>query len=351
MALPGIGREEGPVTALTAPSASDGRRPLPALHAVLNPAQDFAPEYGGGLSNHLPMALQAAFALGADGDRLQALLNRHARMLHPMPAPPPSPSPRLGQLDDFAAWRARLAQQLATAPSDRVLAETLMMLWPGVLAGAFHGLIRTAHAVLAEHAGELAQGLAYWAARYRPLAVAEVAPDDGAAALDWAAWWQALQQVPTPHGALSNFISTRAAQWAAEPAFSAVAGRLDLHADTLPRLARWAADRYARSGHFTVLHLVTACHAVQVLQPWWPDGRLPRAFSVAAAAAALSSGAAATAGATPAPARGWPALAAAACRHDDEHTVKLVHAARDLDRWWPDPAFAAAAEQALTRRG
>ena len=45
---------------------------------------------------------------------------------------------------------------------------------PGVAAAAFHGLIRTAHAVQSGHAGEVAAALAYWAWRWQPLAPARV---------------------------------------------------------------------------------------------------------------------------------------------------------------------------------
>ena len=41
--------------------------------------------------------------------------------------------------------------------------------------------------------------------------------------------------------------------------------KVELNADTLPRLARLAAQLYARSGNFTVLHLVTSAHALRVL--------------------------------------------------------------------------------------
>ena len=42
-----------------------------------------APEYRGGLSNHLPMALVALDALGADAERLCRFASDYARRLEP----------------------------------------------------------------------------------------------------------------------------------------------------------------------------------------------------------------------------------------------------------------------------
>jgi hypothetical protein len=51
--------------------------------------------------------------------------------------------------------------------------DTLRQVLPPLVCGcgaaAFHGLIRTAAALQAEHEGELADGLAYWAACFMPL--------------------------------------------------------------------------------------------------------------------------------------------------------------------------------------
>ena len=96
------------------------------------------------------------------------------------PAGWPSPTPRRqcdwlalrGQTDAFAPLRATFAAALARDGRDAVLRAALPALLPGVAAAAFHGVIRTAHAVEAAHDGELAAALAYWAWRWQPLAPA-----------------------------------------------------------------------------------------------------------------------------------------------------------------------------------
>lgn len=154
-------------------------------------------------------------------------------------------------------------------------------------------------------------------------------------------------KLPRPAEPAGALISGRMQAWAATPGFAAIGGRLHHGPDTLRELALLAARTYAATGNFTVLHLLTASHAMSVLEPWWPTPELPRGFSVAAAAGLLASGA------TPAltldrpPSRPWPALIAAACEQDDAHVIKLTHAAWRLGRRWPDPAWRRAVEQAI----
>ncbi|PYQ16340.1 MAG: hypothetical protein DMF79_18700, partial [Acidobacteria bacterium] len=84
-----------------------------------------------------------------------------------------------GALGDNARvgdWIAFFDHQLKEGPWSGVLGEWVPRLAPGVIAAAFHGVIRTAHAVrslgvqeTAARRRELAEGLGYWAATYHVL--------------------------------------------------------------------------------------------------------------------------------------------------------------------------------------
>src|SRR6185436_4564744 len=65
-----------------------------------------------------------------------------------------------------------------------VLQATLPELAPGITGAAFHGLIRTAMGVTSRHEGEIAAGLAYWAAHWQRLGVALGAPSEGKPSAD-----------------------------------------------------------------------------------------------------------------------------------------------------------------------
>ncbi|KQY86268.1 questin oxidase family protein [Pelomonas sp. Root1444] len=319
---------------------------LAQLHHLLDAGQALSPTYRGQLSNHLPMAQQALLALGASAARLQAWSEGHEAMLEPRISARPAQvvaERDLGRPDSDAAWRAYFAARIGELGSGGALREALGLLLPGVGAAAFHGLIRTGHAVLAGHERELAAGLAHWAACFMPL---PAAPHAGAP-LALADWLHALAELPRPAYPPGSLISGRMQAWAGTAGFAAVAGRLHHGPDALRALALLAARTYAASGDFTVLHLLTASHAMSVLQPWWPTPDLPRAFSVAAAAGLLASSAAPASALDRLPSRPWPALISAACDQDDAHVIKITHAAWRLGRRWPDPAWRRAVERAI----
>lgn len=323
--------------------------PAPAsiaqLHHLLEAGQALSATYRGQLSNHLPMAQQALLELGASSERLQAWTEAHEALLEPRSAARPARivvERDLGRPDSDAAWRAHFAARIAERGSSGALREALALLLPGAGAIAFHGLIRTGHAVLAGHEGELAAGLAHWAAHFMPLPA-----ESGEPPLALAEWAKALTALPRPAAATAGLITDRMQAWSRAPGFAAVADRLQRGPHTLCDLALLSARTYAATGNFTVLHLLTASHAMTVLAPWWPTPELPQGFAVAAAAGLLASGA------TPAltldrePSRPWPALISAACAQDDAHVIKLTHAAWRLGRLWPDPAWRRAVEQAV----
>lgn len=346
-----------------APPPQPARTPSPLPHptpADLDPWLDrcagLSPETGAALSDHLPMALHALHALGAPPDRLAAIFARQAPRvpLRGLPALPIRPAgswpAHAGQLALFEPLHATFDAWARRDGPAALLASVLPRLLPGVAAVAFHGLIRTGHGVAAGHAGEVVTGLAYWAARSLPLldAATLAAVPQQLALPDWLA---AVQALPAPTPAPQGLIADRMRGWATSPGFAAVAPALAIDDRTLPALARHAAALYAGSGNFTVLHAVTACHALTVLQPWLPAA--PRAWqpvAVALAAGLRASGLAAIdrpAPATPDPALPWPLLRHRAIGSDDAHVIKLVQACHALHLRSGDPVFQAAASRAV----
>src|SRR5262249_17565359 len=130
------------------------------------------PEWGGGLSNHGPMAAEAMIGLGHQDD-VARWLDRYLRRLEE----PPRPTGRitdqtwraaLGDPHRVADWELYLREQLAEDPWPSVLARWWPRLVPGLAAAATHGIIRTSHAARGLAAGQtnervagLAPGLPY----------------------------------------------------------------------------------------------------------------------------------------------------------------------------------------------
>lgn len=153
---------------MAAPFPADVDRTL--LHALLDEAGAWDAEYGAGLSNHLPMALLALARLGAGQARLREFAACYAGAVRLVPARRrgqwPAGDAWQGRLGERAAWPLYIdlfEQWLAHEGAAQTLSQVLPALMPGVGAAALHGLIRTAAGLRAEHAGEVAQGLAHWA--------------------------------------------------------------------------------------------------------------------------------------------------------------------------------------------
>jgi hypothetical protein len=249
----------------------------------------------------------------------------------------------LGQPRAWPRYRHLFALWLEDEGAGEVLRQTLPVLLQGCGAAAFHGLIRTAYAVQTAHRAELAHALAYWACRWLPLgAVAFVDGPD----TDVAAVLARASAVPGVAGCPSDMIVDRMHHAAQQPGFAAALQPLQLGPDTLGDLARHAAQLYARSGSFTVLHALTSACALQLLWPFIEDepsapgqaqASAMAAYWQAYAAAVCSLGSRLKVGTAPAPLP-WPQLVAAALKSKDEHLVKLVHSCQQAQQVWGDAA-------------
>lgn len=325
---------------------------LATLHELLNEGLGLNPEYEDQLSSHLPMALDALQDLGADGARLHEFRRRYGAKLSSLPPALPLGTPRpaaFGSIADYPAWLAHYRTALLDIGRDALLRRELPALMQGCGGAAFHGLIRTGHALRHGHPGELAAALAYWASRHMPLApLAPLAAQPGAP-LPLGEWLAALCALPDANAMPSRpLIAQRMADWGGREDWRALAGRLAV--DELPALARSAAALYVHTADFTVLHMITANAALRQLSPWLNEPAL-RSFVAAAAAALLSSRAARRAAAGPLPVlvppQDWDRLAALTLAQHNDHAIKLVAACRALDRVDPAPAWRAAAARAL----
>jgi hypothetical protein len=309
--------------------------PLPAtLRTHLSRAARWDAEYGSNLSNHLPMALTALARLGAGDERLASFAEHYAQRLHTMPADEPWPAgdawrAHLGKPRAWPAYRRLWREWIAHEGAADVLQQALPALMQGTGAAAFHGPIRTAYALAANHADELIDALAYWSCRWFACGVAD---GDGShadtqavlAELDFAA------ELPR-----ENLIANAMARAAAHPRFAPVIARwrVDVHT-TLPRLAMLAAERYATHGGFAALHLMTSAHAMRVLLPWLDadDRRDALRHYAAAAAAAWATLLRDAAPASALPSLRWDEVVTRAIATDDDgHACKLVDSARELE--------------------
>jgi hypothetical protein len=337
------------------------------------------PEFDGFLSNHGPMAAEAMVRRG-HGDLVSSWLDRYMRGLEEFPS---GTGPigadwqdALGDVRRVADWTAFFSRELAGQPWPAVLNSWWPRLLPGVAAAATHGVIRVGHSVRALRTdgaddiriAELAQGLAYWAARWQAV------PAGHAGASAAAAHAHAL----TPAGSLaavpriadqSGGVGERFGRLAGLPGWPPTLGGFTIPAEPeqiqarLAGLADAATCRYLYYGHgnaVMLVHSATAPTAILRALPaldvalWAP--------SLAAAWAASSALTAVYAPAEPAPRAQLPELPEAggpsgeiardmfgrAAEHGDEHVIKFADTAVDVFARTRNPDAIAAALRAMT---
>jgi hypothetical protein len=326
---------------------------MSVLAKLLTESESYDPEYGGGLCNHLPMALTALEQMGATPALLNDYRRTHVSWLEKLPdraAAPAGAWPfRKADHAGFVDLQADFRQRIARDGWEAVLRATLPELAPGLSAAAFHGLIRTAMGVTSRHEGEVAAGLAYWAAHWQRLGVALGMPGQSGPSTEPLALLQRIHDDARfafdPKEA-PGLIDDALLAVGRLSGFGGVIDWLDVERCSIANIAHAGAVFYGATGDFTALHTVTAAQAVTVLLPYVQEPKvlLPWLWQGLAAAyigigrpALPETDAVAAWRSTESP--DWPELLRSALAQDDEHAVKLCYSALSLGRHTGDRLF------------
>lgn len=241
------------------------------------------PEYAGGLANHGPMAAEALVALGRH-DAVISWVERYKRNLQSQPDARNRISREnwreaLGEFNRVGDWIVFFNREMKEASWRAVLGQWVARLAPGLVAAAAHGLIRTGHAARSlaqkETEGrrqELAQGLAYWAARYQLLPLSRERKATGLKPS------QAIKQVKLlpPERRERGLISNSLRHLDRFPPFAEVANLVDSSSDPTRFLSdlteTFAAVYLANAPQFgnviSFIHALTGPSALRLLLPY-----------------------------------------------------------------------------------
>ncbi|MEW2386469.1 questin oxidase family protein [Micromonospora sp. NPDC047707] len=321
------------------------------------------PERDGWLSNHAPMAAEALVHRGHER-AVHQWIDAYADKLEERPRgirPIRSDEWRdpLGDPVRTGDWLNYFDRELAGETWPDVLVRWWPRLLPGIAAGATHGVIRVGHAIRAlleeetqPRVAELGQGLAYWAARWQPLAPPGAGPypiTDARSALD------AVPRVPDQRSG----IRARLAQLADLTPWPAVAGAVpgDNKDDVPTRLAGIVDAAVIRHGTYgyaspvMLVHAATAPNAVLRALPALPPTLWAPSLAAAWAATAAVTAAYAPAKARPAPLGGTDLSLDEVMRRatdtGDAHAIKFVDTVSDTYTRSGDPALLAIAAQSI----
>jgi hypothetical protein len=163
-----------PFSAATGLASAEVGMSKSALHRLLDDNTRF--DLGGrGTVNHLPMALYALSQMGASDERLA----EYFRWWEENRALPRRETGRrvgadewdqyIGEPSMFGALWEIFARRASDRGSAEVVSEVFPFVSDGIAAAAFHGLIRLAYGIEAEHMGEIGAGLATLCSRYANL--------------------------------------------------------------------------------------------------------------------------------------------------------------------------------------
>jgi hypothetical protein len=340
-----------------------------AVEEALQAVSPMLPEFGPGLSNHGPMAVNALARLG---HAAEAPTWAHGYLHHLSPAPSghlldeADWRNRLGRAAAYADWRISFETWIAQEQWQPVVRRWLPRLLPGAITGATHGLIRTAHALEMLEAGsssirtgELAGALAYWAASFEQLPGSP--RPAGSRTVN-----EAVGLVPSlpPDQRRAGLITARTMQVGEIADFGAAVDALQP-----PSLARAAlldiavafSSVYLDNAHsepIAFVHGVTAPMAAITLLPLLEDTaqRDLTARVWQCCAAILSTLGEANPSRSQSAAAddvtadvSWEEVAEAAVTNSDEHVIKMVEACRRLQNESGNSVALAAARDVLTR--
>jgi hypothetical protein len=327
------------------------------------------PEYQGRLANHGPMAAEALVRL----ERPEAVVPwvesyRKRLREHPAGSRPIDPAAWREALGDGARvgdWIAFFGRRLDERPWRAVLGEWVPRLTPGIVAAAFHGVIRTAHAVRSleemetpARRRELAEGLGYWAATYIAL------PESRRRAPERRMPSQAIAQVqavPAQKRISGGNITDRLKPLEEFAPFAGVADLVDstgnasaFISDLTETFARAYLVNVARGGStITYIHGVTGPSAMRLLLPHLDvrarSEMLRYGWQAASGIYAASGGIPDAPSSAPAPRASRDDLIDRALATGDEHAIKFTEACFREYALNPKPIYLQAARDAVDR--
>jgi hypothetical protein len=296
------------------------------------------------------MALIALDQMGATPAQLNAYLRSHVSWLEKLPANTGAPLPgawpfRKADRGAYLALRADFKRRIAAEGWEKVLRGALPDLAPGLTAAAFHGMIRTAMGVTARHEGEIASGLAYWAAHWQKLGPVDAGAPLGADPADLLGRLRADARFATP-AELPELIDDALLAVSRLEGFAGIVHWPDFERAGIRDLALAAARIYGATGDFTALHLVTGTQAAavllsyvegpQVLLPWLWQGMAAGYIAIGRPALPDPDTVTLWRNAT---VPGWQEILQRALSETDEHAVKLIYTALYLGRLTGDRLF------------
>lgn len=141
-----------------------------------NKYKDYASDYNGGLSSHIPMVSYSLYELGVSFDEITKYLDKTIKRINIAKEDftevynidDENFEKYLGAENSFGSYYKYFSKKLNEGDSIEMLGEFLPKLIKGVAGRAFHPLIRLSYAVRSDNEEEVLKSLSYFASKYLP---------------------------------------------------------------------------------------------------------------------------------------------------------------------------------------
>ena len=231
----------------------------------------------------------------------------------------------LQQVDSFSPLQNFFQSWIKNSSADSVMLQVLSQIPIAPASVAFHGLIRLAYGLEANHHGEIAAALAALVTRNFAIPLQHPADRQPAASVAQGLTHlsHSMQDFETPE----RNITARIRAVIADPRFAQ--NLPPIPANAFEDMAMNAIILFHQTRHFTVLHMVTALHAARIIFAHLPDELFHQFLSplwTAYCAAYVSAGAPRINTIThvgnilP-----WDTLLTAACTSTQDHQIKMIY--------------------------
>lgn len=242
---------------------------------MVNAYNDLEATYGGGLSNHLPMAMVALDGLGADEKYILEYAKWYIdkKEIHTLPNKAKttieSINGYLGHKKYYLELKDFYRREIYKYGMDKTLKTYSDYLMKGASGDAFHGLIRLAYGISSFNIEEMACGLAYLTDCFLDFNIDPnqgfpVDPDEQLSQL------KKIYAVGN-YDIKGSLIVDKMKSVASDERVSNSFGRLPEVEGNKYSLNLLALRLYGGTHDFTMLHGFTATHALKILEPYLED--------------------------------------------------------------------------------
>ncbi len=249
------------------------------LKELIAKNQTFSAEYHQGFSNHASMALIALHELGADEEKLNTFFDEYKSVLEPKPATKIKITDDnyhdiLGKNGVISDYTEFFLEKLPGKNRDEILREYLNELTLGIPTAAFHPIIRMAYGLIINNNTEIMIGLAYLASQYHPLSK-KLNTNSGEKNISQIL--ETITQQNKPHilEYEQGFLTGRLQLAVNNYDIDDRCNQLKVTENTLADIAHHIANLYLLKPNILTLHLVTGCHALRKLLPYFSEQCLP----------------------------------------------------------------------------